>query len=399
MPAYRFGLYPLILAAALWAPLRAHANWVASWSASPATINGSSLRGTTIREYMRLSLGGAQLRVRFSNETGTSSLAILGAHLSLPGSAPGSVDPASDRVRAFGGAATATVSPGAVVLSDPVDFPVAPLSKVAVTGLYDSTSSAQVGHLLGLDTSYLESGDHLGDPALAGAAPSMSRYYVSAIDVSTTGQVSSAIGTLGDSITDGMGSTMNRDTRWTDRLAERYVTRTGGPALAVVDGGLTGNAVLSGTLLGSVGPGALARLDRDVLARPGIRWLVLFEGINDIGSAQTGTSVLSSLITAYQQVIARAHDRGIKVVGATLTPFAGSGAGYFTPAKEVLREKVNQWIRNGGAYDAVLDFDVVLRDPSNPTSLLPAYDSGDHLHPNDAGYRALGDSVPLDLFR
>ena len=208
-----------------------------------------------------------------------------------------------------------------------------------------------------------------------------------------------SIGTIGDSITDGFGSTLDSNRRWTDRLAERFAGRIGGPPLAVLNGGIAGNSLLVGQLGDVTGSSALSRLDRDVLARPGVRWLVVFEGINDIGYAAPDVITANVLIVAYRQIIARAHDRGIKVIGATLSPFLGSGAGYYTAAKDQVRQAVNRWILNSGEFDGTFDFDAVLRDPARPAALLPAYDSGDHLHPNDAGYRAMGDAIPLEAFR
>ncbi len=377
----------------------ARADWVASWSAAPATVSGPVVTGQTVRQYLRLSLGGAQLRVRFSNETGTDTLVISDAHLALPGSAPGAVDPASDRPLTFGGTPSVTVTRGAPVLSDPVDLPVPALSTVAVTALFATASRVQAGHTTGGETAYLLPGDHGSDAGLAGAATATSRYYLSGVDVNTPGEAHGAVGTLGDSLTDGLNSTVDRDRRWTDRLAERFAGRVGGPVLAVVNGGITGNAVTNWGASGVVGSSALGRFDRDVLGRAGLRWLVMFQGINDIIYAYSGQPVASDLIAGYRQVIARAHDRGVKVIGATLTPFAGAGAGYFSADGERSRKAVNLWIRTSGEFDGVVDFDAVLRDPARPMFLRPDYDSGDHLHPNDAGYRALGDSIPLTLFR
>jgi len=392
----------LLVAAASMAGLAgigpARANWVGSWSADTATLAHTGVSGKTVREYASLSLGGTQLRVRFSNETGTDDLRIGAAHLSLPGSAPGSIDPASDHVLTFGGAATVSVPPGAPILSDPVDFPVSALSTVAVTALFDSGSAVQVGHLTGDETAYLLAGDHTGDTALGGATTTTTRFYLDGIDVEAPGQTRGAVGTVGDSITDGLNSTPDRDRRWTDRLAERFATRLGGPAHAVLNGGITGNALLSGRLLGLTGPSALARLDRDVLARSGLHWLVLFEGINDI-IFSSGATTAADLIAADRQIIARTHDRGIAVMGATLTPFLGTGPGSYSLDKERMRQAVNRWIRTSGEFDATVDFDAVLRDPAHPNALRPGYDSGDHLHPNDAGYRAMGDAFSLETFR
>ena len=378
------------------APL-AQADWAASWSAAPARVAVPGFQSQTVRQFLRLSLGGSQLRVRFSNETGSAALVIGAAHVALPGSAPGSIDPTSDQVLTFSGQSTAIVPPGAPIVSDPVTFPVASLSTIAISAVF--TSSVAVGHAIGGATAYLAAGNHVADPTMPGATTSTSRFYLDGVELGFTGPAVASIGTIGDSITDGFGSTLDGNRRWTDRLAERLAARIGGPPLAVLNGGIAGNALLTGQLGDVTGSSALARLDRDVLARPGVRWLVVFEGINDIGFAAPDVLTANDLIVAYRQIIARAHDRGIKVLGATLSPFLGSGAGYYTVAKDRVRQAVNRWILNSGEFDGALDFDAVLRDPARPVALLPAYDSGDHLHPNDAGYRAMGDAIPLDAFR
>ena len=378
------------------APL-ARADWVASWSAAPARVAVPGLQGQTVRQFLRLSLGGSQLRVRFSNETGSSALVIGAAHIALPGSAPGSIDPTSDQVLTFSGQSTATVPPGAPIVSDPVNFPVASLSTIAISAVL--TSSVTVGHAIGGATAYLAAGNHVADPTMPGATTSTSRFYLDGVEFGFTGPAFPSIGTIGDSITDGFGSTLDSNRRWTDRLAERFAGRIGGPPLAVLNGGIAGNSLMAGQLGDVTGSSALSRLDRDVLARPGVRWLVVFEGINDIGYAAPDVITANDLIFAYRQIIARAHDRGIKVIGATLSPFLGYGAGYYTAAKDRVRQAANRWILNSGEFDGTLDFDAVLRDPARPAVLLPAYDSGDHLHPNDAGYRAMGDAIPLDAFR
>jgi lysophospholipase L1-like esterase len=207
---------------------------------------------------------------------------------------------------------------------------------------------------------------------------------------------SAAIATLGDSITDGLRSSANANRRWPDWLARRLNTTS---RLAVVNRGITGNRLLANAVSGSLaGRGALERFERDVLATAGIKHLVFFIGINDIGNSPDAAPVSAdTLISGYQQLVARARIRGIRVIGATLTPF--EGAGYDSPAKELVRLAINNWIRTGGELDGVIDFDQALRDPLHPSRLLPAYDSGDHIHPNDAGYQAMGNAVPLALFQ
>ena len=380
-------------------PVAARADWVASWGAATAALAMPGLHGTTVRQVLRLSLGGQQLRVRFTNETGSRPLRIGGAHLALPGSAPGSIDPGTDRVLTFGGAATAVVPPGAPLVSDPVDLAVAPLSRLVVTALLDTSAPFQVGHAVGGETAYLLPGDHTADVVLAAATTATARFALSGVEVSVPGQTSACIGAIGDSITDGVGSTLDADRRWTDRLAERLASRTGVPIPAVIDAGIAGNAVATGALVDAAGQSALARLDRDVLARPGLRWLVLLEGSNDLLGSTTPLAAAADLMLAHRQIIARAHERGIRVIGATLPPFGGYATDAVSGQREAARTAVNAWILQGGEFDGTVDFDAVLRDPARPRTLLAAYDSGDHLHPNDAGYRAMGDAVPLALFR
>ncbi len=388
----------LLAAAALGPASSAHAGWVASWEAAAAVLQQPSLRATTVRQVLRLSVGGTRLRLRFSNETGTRAMAIGDVHVALPGAAPGAIDPASDRPVTFGGASTVAVAPGAPLLSDPVDLPTAALSRVVVTAVLDGSSPRQVGHDVGGETAYLVAGDHAGETVLAGSRTSTARYALGGVEVEVPGVAVPAVGTLGDSITDGFGASVDGDRRWTDRLAERLAARTGAAVPAVVNGGIAGNALAS-TDDSVFGPSGLSRLDRDALNRVGLRWLVLFEGINDILNAADPRTAAAALIAADGEVIARAHARGIRVIGATLTPFRGTGRGMYSAPREAARQAVNAWIRTGGAFDAVVDFDAVLRDPGQPQRLLPAFDSGDHLHPGDAGYRAMGDAVPLGLFR
>ncbi len=203
-----------------------------------------------------------------------------------------------------------------------------------------------------------------------------------------------AVACLGDSITDGVYSTTDAEHRWPDRLAERLLVATHG-RVGAIDAGISGNGVLQGSTPSVTGPSALARLPRDVLSRPGVHWLILFEGINDIIYSPDGSDTAAELIAAYGQVIAQAHEAGLKVFGATLTPYAGSGPAYWSAAKEASRQRVNVWIRTAGAYDGVFDFDATVRDPGDPIRLRAAYDGGDHLHLSDAGYAAVADAIPL----
>ena len=391
-----------VLALGLAGPARAAGqDWVGAWGASPAFPVGQELNRQTVRQNVRISVGGPRVRVRFSNETGTQPLVIGSAHVAMAGEA-GAIRPGSDHALTFGGQPSMTVPPGAPALSDPVDFEVHPLDTLAVSLFISRDTGPSVVHPLGRQTSYVsQTGDFTAAATIPDATTTLERPYLSRVDVETPGRPTRAIVTLGDSITDGYGSSVDADKRWPDRLAERLKGRP----LAVVDAGISGNRVLHDLPEETFGPSALSRLDRDVLAVPDAAFLIVMEGINDIGhsgSADLPEQAVSAeqIIVGLKQIIARAHGQDMKVFGATLTPYEGTiFAGYYTPEGEAKREAVNDWIRTGNAFDGVIDFDAALRDPAHPRRVLPAYDFGDHLHPNDAGYAAMADSIDLDLFK
>ncbi len=375
---------------------RAWAQSVASWESAIANLQQSSVSGQTVRQFARISLGGARFRVRISNETGTDPLSIADAHVALPGPASGSILPGSDRIVTFNGGSTITVGPGAGVISDPVDMPVQPLTRLAVSAFFRTASRIQVGHLLASETNYVSPGDHAAEASMARATPSASGFYLAGISVEVGNLPGGAVACVGDSITDGLYSTADREHRYPDRLAERLLEVTHG-RVGAINAGLVGNGLLGNTEFGEGGPSAPARLSRDVLARPGVHWLILFEGINDIIFPPDAGDTAAELIRAYRQIIAKAHEHQVKVFGATLTPYAGAGPAYYSAAKEAVRQKVNAWIRNSGSYDGVFDFDAVVRNPNDPTRLRPAFDGGDHLHLSDAGYAAIADAIPLGM--
>lgn len=378
-------------------PRSALAAAAASWESAIANIPRPNVSGRTVRQFARIAVGGSRLRVRISNESGTDPLTVADAHAALPGSDPGSVLSASDRTITFNGGGTITVAPGAAVLSDAVDMPVQPLTRLAVSAFFRTASRVQVGHLLASETNYIALGDHAAEVSMAGAVPSTSGFYLGGISVSTGNPGAGVVACLGDSITDGLYSTTDGERRYPDRLAERLLRDSRG-RIGAIDAGLVGNGLLGGAALSEGGQSALARLSRDVLGRAGVHWLILFEGINDIIYPPDAGDTAAELIAAYQQVIAQAHEAGVQVFGATLTPYAGSGPAYYSAAKEAVRQRVNAWIRGSGAYDGVLDFDAVVRNPSEPARLRPAYDGGDHLHLSDAGYAAIADAIPLGPF-
>ena len=377
-------------------PSIADAQVVSSWESSIANLKTPNASGQTVRQFARLSIGGPGLRIRFSNETGTEPLVIADAHVALPGSAAGSVDPTSDHSITFGGSTIARVPPGADLVSDPVAMAVQPLTRLAVSAFFRSATIVQVGHLLASETNYLAPGDHSADGTMAGATSVTSGFYLTGLSVEVGTIPSGTVACLGDSITDGLYSTTDAEHRYPDRLAERLLASSRG-RVGAIDAGLVGNTLLGGTQFGLGGPSGVARLGEDVF-RPGVRWLIVFEGINDIIYPPDSGDTAAELIASYEQIVAQSHEHAIKVFGATLTPFAGSGPAYYSDAKEAIRQTVNAWIRTSGAFDGVVDVDAAVRDPTNPHRLQPAYDGGDHLHLDDTGYLVIANTVPISFF-
>lgn len=379
-------------------------NWTGTWGTAPAGPPAEASLQTftdqTVRLIVHTSTGGNRVRIRLSNELGSVPLTVGAARIGLR--AGGSdVAAGTDRALTFGGRAFVTIPPGAPVLSDPVELNVPPLSSLAVSLYLPGTVQATTVHQLALQTNYVSlPGNFTAAPTLPVQRTMTIWPFLTEVDVDAAGPT---IVTLGDSITDGTRSTPDTNNRWPDWLARRLQTERD-PILGinarfgVVNRGISGNRLLSNSPNTLAGRSAQERFDRDVLATAGVRYLVVLIGINDIGnSSPTNPVSAEDLIAAYRQLINRAHAKGISVIGGTLTPF--EGAGYYSPEKELVRQAVNNWIRNSDEFDAVIDFDRVTRDPSRPSRLLPAFDSGDHLHPNDLGYQAMGNAVPLGLFR
>ena len=383
--------------------------WVGSWASSQQlvephnSIPEADLKDVTLRQLVHLTIGGDELRLHLSNRYGTAPLHVTSVHLGRPVSPSSSaIASGSDQELTFSGRHDVTIPQGADYLSDPFKFSAPALSDVAITIYLEAVPTAKTGHPGSRATSYLAHGDHTGATDLPDAKKIEHWYFIAGIDVETS-PAATAVITLGDSITDGHGATTNGNDRWPDDLARRLQAASGGPRVAVLNQGIGGNRLL----LDSIGPNALARFNEDVIAQAGARYLLVLEGINDIGMlnrAETAAKadherLVHDIIAAYKQIIERAHTHGIRVAGCTILPFVGSEFYHPGPEAEGDRQAVNKWIRTSGKFDAVIDFDQVTRDPAHPDRLLPKFDSGDHLHPSPAGYAAMADAVPLHFFK
>ena len=382
--------------------------WVTSWGASQQVpepqnaLQADDLRDATVRQIFHLSVGGTALRVHLSNAFGTDALHYTSVHIARPLSpSPSTIDATSDRSLTFAGSYDVTVPPGADFISDPLDFPATPLSDVAVTFHIDLPPARETGHPGSRATSYYVHGEFVSTAYLTEPQHVDHWYMVSEIDVEAVHRAAAVVA-LGDSITDGRGATTNGNDRWTDALAQRLQGSPKTRNIGVSNQGIGGNHLLKDGL----GPNVLARFDRDVLAPEDVQWVIVFEGVNDLGGlARNGevspaehAALVQRILAAYSQIVERAHGHGLRVYGATITPYVGSNYYHPGPLSESDRQAVNQWIRAAGHFDAVIDFDAVVRDPQHPDQLLPIFDCGDHLHPSPAGYKAMGEAISLNLF-
>jgi lysophospholipase L1-like esterase len=380
--------------------MTASQHWVGTWTASPAPADGVALASPTIRMIPRVSLGGETIRVRFSNAHGTGTLHIGAATIARPARGA-AVQPGSRRRLTFNGAPGATIPAGALLLSDPLDFRVAPLGDVAVSVHLPAEIPASFGVTgrYARQTSYVTPpGDFTNQDTIPVGRLADDWYFLCGIDVLADAGTGGIV-CLGDSLTDGNISTHDAFCRWPDQLARRLAARRGGRHLAVMNQGLGGNRILHDVR----GDSGLRRFDRDVLAQPGVTHAIVILGINDIRNRRglpDEVVTAEAMIAGLAQMAARARARGIRIYGGTLTPFENETffRGAYTAAGEAKRQAVNAWIREAGAFDAVIDFDVALRDPAHSGRMLPVWDCGDHLHPGDAGYNRMGDIIDLALF-
>ena len=374
--------------------------WAGTWSTSPQLVEQRNmppepgLSNSTLRQVVCVSIGGENLRVRFSNEFSKSPVTMKKVQIAVS-KGESVIDKSTITELKFKGNPEITMDPGVAIISDPVAFKLTPRMLVAITIYFGETSPDVTGHPGSRTTSYLISGDKTSEVDLADAAHTDHWYVIRGIDVKAP-KSAGVVAILGNSITDGRGSGTNKQDRWPDELAIRLLNNRRTRNIAVLNQGIGGNCVIRGGL----GPTALSRFDRDVINQDGVRWLIIFEGVNDIGGSRgsdAASRVSKGLIEAYNKMIDEAHAHGIKVYGATITPFGKSF--YYSPDHEAARDTVNNWIRTSGRFDAVIDFDKVMRDPQNTISLLPEAQSGDFLHPNEKGYVMMGGAVDLKLFK
>lgn len=402
-------LVPIALAASLMfdpAIAGERQGWVGTWLASPQSTWGADfalpvkispqLENQTIRQTVRISLGGEKFRVVLSNEYAATPVQIGGAHVAVAGKGS-KIIAGTDRALTFGGQAKAAIAPGTFLISDPVDLPLDALSRLSVSVYLPQETPLATFHWDGKQTAYIGNGNQMASDAFAATQTTDARILLSEILVDAPAN-DGAVVAIGDSITDGNGATLDADNRWPDFLAARLAPKQ----VAVLNAGISGARLLDDAM----GEKASARFDRDVLAQPGVKAVILLIGINDISWPGTpfvrekSLPAFETLTSAYLQLAAQAHAHNLSIVGATLTPFEGALSGtpldaYYTAEKDALRQKVNTWIRTSGAFDAVVDFDLLLRDPAHPTRLLPEFDSGDHLHPGDEGNQAMADAIDL----
>ena len=385
--------------------------WVGSWGASPLPPSPGagpfpatpSFTDQTVRQIVRLSVGGQRVRLRVSNEYGTKPVTIGAARVALADGTD-KLKTGSEHAVTFGGRPSATIPAGAPLLSDPIDLTTGDLAALSVSLYLQGETGPCTCHGVAMQDAYVARGDHT-QGTFAPEQTIQMRPFLSGVEVLAAR--AEAIVVLGDSISDGVGSTANANRRWPDLFAERLSARSGGTRFGVVNHGISGNQVLAD----GAGQSALARFDRDVLSVPGLTRVIVFEGVNDLGLGYGHlegplASIMpppaikptrDAMIAGYRQLIARAHGKGLKIYGATIAPY--EGAAYYSAEGNAVRQAINDWIRTSKEFDGVLDFDAAFRDPAKPTQMKEAFQAGDHLHGSDAGYRAVADSIDLGLFR
>ncbi len=367
--------------------------WISTWACGQQLTEtrnnppAPGLSNNTLRQIIHVTLGGSKLRVQFSNAYGSSPVTINAARIAVSKGAS-VIDTTTDKALTFEKAPSITIPAGKEIYSDTIDFDVKPLSNLAVTIYFGETSPNINGHPGSRTTSYIQSGDAVAATDMTSAVKTEHWYILSGIDLWLDDSYACVV-TLGDSITDGRGSTTNENNRWPDNLARRLQADPNTAKIGVLNHGIGGNTIVSGGL----GPTATKRFDHDVLEPNGVRWVIILEGVNDIGNS-FNQRIADQVIAGYEQFIEKAHAKNIKVYGVPILPFMGSQY-----RNETARQTINNWIRTSGKFDAVIDMDAAVRDPANPSTLLKEYDSGDHLHLSPAGYQKMADSIDLNLFK
>jgi lysophospholipase L1-like esterase len=381
-------------------------HWVTTWGTAPQLTEPGNLppvplAHSTLRQFVRPSIGGKQIRVRFANNYGTNSVVINAARVALaPSTASignGDIITATDKALTFRGAPGVVIPRGESVFSDPIEFNLPALTNVAISTYFGNISATTInGHPGSRTTSFIQSSNVSSAASMPTASKTKHWYIITGLEV-LADSASKTVAILGDSLTDGRGSTDDLNNRWPDVLAERLSTNAPTAGVGVANLGIGGNAIFGG-----LGPAAVNRFDRDVLNQSGVRYLVVFEGVNDLGGASDASAptLTTNLINAYTQFATKAKARGLRAYGATITPFGGSG--YYTVARETARQTINAWFRTNSVFDGVIDFDAAVRDPADPTKFkaeyFPGLNANDWLHLNVIGYKAMADSIDLNLF-
>jgi lysophospholipase L1-like esterase len=374
--------------------------WTGTWATAPQLVEPNNmppapgLTNNTLRQIVRVSIGGEIIRFRFTNIFSKDSTVIKSVTIAEPKDG-GGIDAQTVKKLKFNKSYSTIMKPGEDVLSDPLKFKLKPGSRLAITISFGKTSQTLTGHPASRTTSYILTGDNVASADFTGAIPTDHWYVINRIEVKTT-PTAATVAVLGNSIADGRGSGTNKQNRWPDILSQRLLDNKGTSNIGVLNLGIGGNCVVRGGL----GPTALNRFDRDILSQNNVKWLIISIGVNDIGgirTAEDAPKLVEDLITAYNQLIDKAHAKGIKVYGATIMPFAKSF--YDKDFRLEAREKVNEWIRTSGKYDAVIDFDALMHQPDDTKTILADMHDNDFLHPNQAGYKKMGDYINLELFK
>ena len=382
----------------------ADGHWVTTWGTAPQLTEPGNLppvplAHSTLRQFVRTSIGGTLIRVRLSNAYGADAVTVNTAHVALAygtsSAGNGDINPATDQPLTFRGAPGVVIPPGEAVLSDPLNFDLPAITNVAISISFGNISATTInGHPGSRTTSFITPSNAVSAASLPTASKTRHWYILTGIEV-LGDSAGKSIVVLGDSLTDGRGSTDDGNNRWPDILAQRLITNAPTAGVGVVNLGIGGNAIFGG-----LGPAAVNRFDRDVLQQNGARYLIVFEGVNDIGSGSSSMTTATNLVNAYQDMAIKAKARGLRAYGATITPFGGSG--YYSELHEQERQFVNTWFRTNTVFDGVIDFDAAVRDPADPVKFkaeyYPGVNANDWLHLNPAGYKAMADSIDLNLF-